>query len=31
MGFQIEGEIRNAIQIQGRWFDDYVMGKTVEP
>jgi RimJ/RimL family protein N-acetyltransferase len=31
MGFQIEGQIRNALQIQGRWFDDYVMAKTVEP
>jgi RimJ/RimL family protein N-acetyltransferase len=30
MGFQIEGQIRNALQIQGRWFDDYVMAKTVE-
>lgn len=31
MGFQIEGHVRNALQIQGRWYDDYVMTKTVEP
>ncbi len=30
MGFQIEGQIRNALQIQGRWFDDYVMAKAVK-
>lgn len=30
MGFSIEGEMRNALQIQGRWFDDYVMAKTME-
>ena len=31
MGFQIEGQVRNALQIQGRWFDDYIMAKTVAP
>ena len=30
MGFQIEGQVRNALQIQGRWFDDYIMAKTVK-
>ena len=31
MGFQIEGQVRNALQIQGRWFDDYIMAKSVLP
>ena len=30
MGFQVEGQVRNALQIQGRWFDDYIMAKSVE-
>lgn len=31
MGFEVEGQVRNALQIQGRWFDDYVMAKIVLP
>jgi RimJ/RimL family protein N-acetyltransferase len=31
MGFSIEGHIRNALQIQGRWYDDYVMAKNLAP
>jgi len=31
MGFQIEGQVRNALQIQGKWFDDYIMAKRVLP
>jgi RimJ/RimL family protein N-acetyltransferase len=30
MGFAIEGHIAQALQIRGRWHDDYVMGKTFD-
>jgi RimJ/RimL family protein N-acetyltransferase len=31
MGFSIEGHIRNALQIKGHWYDDYVMAKSLAP
>jgi RimJ/RimL family protein N-acetyltransferase len=30
MGFRIEGKITRALQIQGRWFDDYIMAKSLK-
>lgn len=30
MGFAIEGHIPRAVQIEGRWVDDYVMAKRLE-
>jgi RimJ/RimL family protein N-acetyltransferase len=29
MGFQIEGHIKHALQIQGQWYYDYVMAKAI--
>lgn len=31
MGFRIEGQIKHALQIRGRWYDDYIMAKMVAP
>ncbi len=31
VGFLVENTIHNAIQIEGRWFDDYVMAKWLKP
>jgi len=30
MGFEVIGHIRNAVQIQGKWVDDYVMEKWLD-